>query len=66
MEKELTVRFEDLFKDDIDGRNACTISKHSINTGNNFPIASRNHRIQVNWESEIDKEDPHIENNTAI
>lgn len=55
MEEQSTETFNGLFKDDIGDRNRCTISKHCINTGNTPLIASRNHRIPINWVIEIDQ-----------
>lgn len=54
--RETLERFEYFFKGEIKNQSVCTFGKHTINTGENSPIAARNHRISVHWEKEIDEQ----------
>ncbi|KRH92925.1 LTR retrotransposon, partial [Pseudoloma neurophilia] len=48
-------KFNKLFKHEIDEATMCTVSEHTIETGNADPIAVRNHRIPIHWTEKLDE-----------
>lgn len=48
--------FNCLSKHEIDNSTICTIAEHEIETGNEAPVAVRNHRIPKKWEEKLDEQ----------
>lgn len=56
IKNELLFEYEQLFKEQIDTKSICKVSKHNIDTENSKPIYCKTSLIPIHYESDIDEE----------